>query len=51
MPDGSIQKCKVLLIPELSYSLLSVPKTSDIGNSVKFTKSGCEILNNETMIV
>ena len=54
MPNGSTQKCtlrNVLLIPELSYSLLSVPKTSEIGNSIKFTKSGCEIFNNEKKMI
>ena len=54
LPDGNTHKCKfddVLFIPELSYSLLSVSKTSEIGNTVKFSKSGCEILNMNKKVV
>ena len=54
LPDGSTQKCtlsNVLLIPELSYSILNMLKTSEIGNSVKFIKSGCEIFNKGKMII
>ena len=32
-------------IPKLSYSLLSVSKTSVFGNTVKFSKTGFEIVN------
>ena len=54
LPDGNTHKCKlddVLFIPELSYSLLSMSKTSEIGNTVKFSKSGCEILNKKKKVV
>ena len=35
----------VLLVPNLSYSLLSVSKASEAGKTTKFDNSGCEIRN------
>ena len=48
LPDGSTKKCRlenVLLVPNLSYSLLSVSKASEAGKTTKFDKFGCEIRN------
>ena len=48
LPDGNSKMHKlkrVLLIPKLSYNLLSVSKASDAGKIVKFDESGCRILN------
>ena len=43
LPDGTTQKCRlenVLLVPDLSYSLLSVSKASEAGKTTKFNKTG-----------
>ena len=48
LPSGNTQKCSlenVLFVPKLSYSLLSVSKASECGKTMKFNKSGCQILN------
>ena len=48
LPGGSTKTCslkRVLLIPKLSYNLLSISKASDAGKMVKFDESGCKILN------
>ncbi len=53
LPDGN-SKCKlknVLYVPKLSYSLLSVSKASESGKTMKFTKSGCEILNKQNKVI
>ena len=50
LPDGGTRMCRlnnVLFVPKLSYSLLSVSKASSAGKTVKFDKSGCEILNEQ----
>ena len=47
LPDGSTKRCilnNVLLVPKLSYSLLSVSKASEAGKTTRYNKSGCEIL-------
>ena len=54
LPCRSTQTCKlenVLLVPKLSYSLLSVLKASEVGKTTKFNESGCQILNKEKKIV
>ena len=48
LPNGSTKICRlenVLLVPKLSYSLLSISKASSAGKVTRFDKSGCEILN------
>ena len=54
LPDGSSQRCKlkdVLYVPKLSYSLLSVSKASEAGKTTKFSKSECEILNENHRVI
>ena len=54
LPDGSSQRCKlkdVLFVPKLSYSLLSVSKASEAGKATKFSKSECEILNENHRVI
>ena len=54
LPDGTTRTCRldnVLLVPKLSYSLLSVSKASSAGKVTKFDKSGCEILNEEKKVI
>ena len=41
----------VLLVPKLSYSLLSVSKASSAGKITKFDKAGCEILNEQKKVI
>lgn len=48
LPDGSSQKCKlkdVLLVPDISYNLLSVSKSTALGNTVEFAEDSCYITN------
>ena len=54
LPDGSMTKCtlnNVLLVPKLSYSLLSVPKATGTGKVTKFDNKGCEIVNCEERVI
>ena len=54
LPDGTTKTCRlenVLLVPNLSYSLLSVSKACNAGKITKFNKSGCEILNEEKKVI
>ena len=54
LPDGNSRKCKlenVLLVPKLSYSLLSVSKASKAGKTAKFDNTGCEIINKEGKVI
>ena len=54
LPDGNTKKCKlekVLLVPKLSYSLLSVSKASEAGKTIKLNKSGCEIVNEKNEVI
>ena len=54
LPDGSTNVCRlknVLLVPKLSYSLLSVSKASIAGKTTKFDRTGCEILNEQKRII
>ena len=54
LPDGNTMKCRlenVLLVPKLSYSLLSVSIASSAGKITKFDKSGCEILNDRKRVI
>lgn len=54
LPDGSTKRCRlenVLLVPKLSYSLLSVSKASNAGKITRFDKSGCEILNENKEVI
>ena len=52
--DGTTRMCRlndVLLVPKLSYSLLSVSKASTAGKTTKFDKTGCEILNEQKKVI
>ena len=54
LPDGSTKQCRlndVLLVPELSYSLLSVSRASSAGKTTKYDKAGCEILNEQKKVI
>ena len=54
LPDGSTKQCtlnNVLLVPGLSYSLLSVSKASLAGKKTKFDKNGCEVLNEQNKVI
>ena len=54
LPDGSTTNCKLkntVLVPGLSYSLLSVSKASTAGKTTKFDKTGCEILNGQDKVI
>ena len=54
LPDGNSRKCKlenVLLVPKLSYSLVSISKTSKAGKTAKFNNSGYEIINKERKVI
>ena len=54
LPNGTTKKCRlenVLLVPNLSYSLLSVSKASSARKVTKFDSSGCEILNEEKKVI
>lgn len=42
---------KILFVPGLSYSLLSVSKASSTGNTTRFDKAGCEIANGQGEVV
>ncbi len=51
LPDESTKQCRlnnVLLVPKLSYSLLSV---SSDGKATKFDKTRCEILNKQKEVI
>ena len=48
MPDGTTSLCdlvKVLYVPELAYNLLSIPRATESGKTVKFDKTSCEFIN------
>ena len=54
LPNGSTKICRlenVLLVPKLSFSLLSVSKASSAGKVTRFDKSGCEILNERKEVI
>ena len=51
---GKATRCKlheVLYVPDLSYNLLSVPKATKAGKVVKFTETGCEILDSNKKVI
>ena len=51
--SGKASRCKlheVLYKPDLLYNLLSVSKTAKAGKIVKFTDTGCEIIDSNKMI-
>ena len=41
----------VLLVPKLSFNILSVSKASKAGKTTKFDNSGCEIINKERKVI
>ena len=50
---GKASRCKpheVLYVPDLSYNLLSMSKAAKAGTVVKFTESGCEILDSHKKV-
>ena len=54
LPDGSTKECRlnnVLLVPKLSYSLLSVSKASTAGKTTKFDKTRCKIINEQGKVI
>ena len=54
LPDGNTKRCylkNVLLVPKLSHNLLSVSKASELGKITKFSKSVCEILNQDQKVI
>lgn len=54
LPDGNTRQCSlrnVLYVPKLSYNLLRVSKTAEAGNTTKFSKSGCEIVDKKGKVV
>ena len=54
LPDRSTKECRlnnVLLVPKLSYSLLSVSKASTAGKTTKFDTTGCEIINEQGKVI
>ena len=42
---------EVLYVPDLSYNLLSVSKAAKAGKVVKFTETGCEILDSNKKVI
>ena len=53
-PSGKGKKCNlsdVLYVPNLSYNLLSVSKSTDTIKSTVFTSKGCDFLNAEGKVV
>ena len=51
---GKASRCKlheVLYVPDLSYNLLSVSKAAEAGKVVKFTETGCEILDSNKKVI
>ena len=54
MPNGTANGCdlvKVLYVPELAYNLLSVPRATEAGKTVKFDKTSCEFVNKKNQRV
>ena len=54
LPDRKHKKCKlqnVLLVPKLSYNLLSVSKATEAGYSVSFEDSVCKITRADGVII
>ena len=52
--DGSYKNATlhdVLYVPELSYNLLSITKSTSRGKTVRFDEATCEILNEDQEIV
>ena len=52
--SGKGKKCNlsdVLYVPNLSYNLLSVSKSTDTIKSTVFTSKGCDFLNAEGKVV
>ncbi len=45
LPYGNTRNCRLLYVPKLSYNLLSVSKASEAGNTTKFSRLGCEIID------
>ena len=41
----------VLYVPTLSYNLLSIPKTTEAGNTAEFTDTQCELQNSQGEVV
>jgi transposase InsO family protein len=54
LPDGRTATCRLentVFVPGLSYSLLSVSKASSTGNTTRFNKAGCEIVNDHGNVI
>lgn len=54
LPNGESKPCilhDVLLVPKLSYNLLSVAKASQKGKVVRFTNSACYVLSKDHQMV
>ena len=51
--SGKASRCKlheVLYVPDLSHNLLSVSKAAKAGKVVKFTETGCEVMDSNEVI-
>ena len=54
LPDGNSQHCmlkNVLYVPKLSYNLLSVSKAAEAGNTARFSRTGCDIVNQKGKVI
>ena len=54
LPDGSSCKCNlvdVLLVPSLTYNLLSVSKAAERGKETKFDQDGCRIADGSGRVI
>ena len=54
LPNGKSRMCRlenVLLVPKLSFNILSVSKASKAGKTTKFDNSRCEISNKERKVI
>ena len=46
-----MQLLKVLYVPNLFYNLLSVSKAAETGNTTKFTRTGCDIIDRRRKVI
>ena len=54
LPGGKVHLCilnDVLFVPDLAYSLLSVPKATKSGKVVKFNENSCSILDSSQKLI
>ena len=54
LPSDISKRCNlqdVLLVPKLSYNLLSVSKAAEAGKIIEFDKSGCQVLDTKKKLI